>query len=59
MLLTIRRQHGQIILHYMLERFRFRDANVDISLKIASSLQAWVVDKPELGAALPVHIELL
>ncbi|KAH9846772.1 cytochrome P450 [Lenzites betulinus] len=49
----------KIILNYMLERFRFRDANVNISLKIASSLQAWVVDKPELGAALPVHIELL
>ncbi|KAI0644094.1 cytochrome P450 [Trametes meyenii] len=49
----------KIILHYLLERFRFGDAHAEIELKIASSLQPWVVDNPELGAALPVHIEVL
>ncbi|KAI0644064.1 cytochrome P450 [Trametes meyenii] len=49
----------KIILTYLMERFRFVDAHEEISLKIASSLQPWVNGKPELGAALPVHLELL
>ena len=32
---------------------------MDITLKIASSLQPWVKDRPELGACLPVGVELL
>ncbi|KAI0759413.1 cytochrome P450 [Trametes elegans] len=49
----------KVILHYLTERFRFGDAQVEISLKIASSLQAWVVGQPGLGPAFPVRVELL
>ncbi|OSD07755.1 cytochrome P450 [Trametes coccinea BRFM310] len=49
----------KVILQYLMERFRFHDTELDIFLKISSSLQAWVVDRPELGPALPVRVELL
>lgn len=49
----------KVILCYLLERFKFEDVHVDITLKIASSLQPWVQDRPELGACLPVGVELL
>ncbi|KAI0746369.1 cytochrome P450 [Daedaleopsis nitida] len=49
----------KVILSYLLQRFRFEDAGMDITLKIASSLQAWVIGRPELGACLPVNVELL
>ena len=49
----------KVILAYLLERFKFEDAGMDITLKIASSLQAWVKDRPDLGACLPVHVDLL
>ena len=49
----------KVILCYLLERFRFADTHMDITLKIASSLQPWVKDHPELGACLPVGVELL
>ena len=49
----------KVILAYLLERFKFEDALLEITLKIASSLQAWVKDRPDLGACLPVHVDLL
>ncbi|KAM5543798.1 hypothetical protein V8D89_002415 [Ganoderma adspersum] len=49
----------KVILCYVLERFKFGDAGMDITLKIASSLQAWVKDRPDLGACLPVNVELI
>ncbi|TBU51008.1 cytochrome P450 [Dichomitus squalens] len=49
----------KVILTYLLERFKFEDAGMDITLKIASSLQAWVKDRPELGGCLPVNVDLL
>ncbi|KAM5543816.1 hypothetical protein V8D89_002433 [Ganoderma adspersum] len=49
----------KVILCYLLERFKFADTHMDITLKIASSLQPWVKDRPELGACLPVGVELL
>nr|VWO95655.1 N/A [Ganoderma boninense] len=49
----------KVILCYLLERFKFADTQMDITLKIASSLQPWVKDHPELGASLPVGVELL
>ena len=42
-----------------MERFKFKDAGMDITLKIASSLQAWVKDRPDLGACLPVNVEFV
>ncbi len=50
---------SQVILSYMVKRFAFSDANMDIKLKIASSLQAWVVGREDLGPCLPAHVELL
>ncbi|TFK79504.1 cytochrome P450 [Polyporus arcularius HHB13444] len=49
----------KVILSYMVKRFAFSDANMDIKLKIASSLQAWVVGREDLGPCLPAHVELL
>ncbi|EJF60561.1 cytochrome P450 [Dichomitus squalens LYAD-421 SS1] len=49
----------KVILTYLLERLKFGDAGMDITLKIASSLQAWVKDRPELGGCLPVNVDLL
>ncbi|GJE90539.1 cytochrome P450 [Phanerochaete sordida] len=49
----------KVALVYMMERFKFISTGENIRYKIASSLQAWVVDKPELGPCLPVTLELL
>ncbi|KAK7060429.1 hypothetical protein VNI00_001194 [Paramarasmius palmivorus] len=47
----------QIILSSLMKQFRFRDTGAPISLKIASSLQPWVLGKKEEGPQLPVVVE--
>ncbi|KAI0704555.1 cytochrome P450 [Earliella scabrosa] len=49
----------KVILSYLLQRFNFKDANMDIKLKISSSLQAWVDGREDLGPCLPAVLELL
>lgn len=47
----------KIILSSLLRQFRFKDTGAPVSLKIASSLQPWVVGKKEEGPQLPVIVE--
>ncbi|KAL5529817.1 hypothetical protein ACEPAG_5804 [Sanghuangporus baumii] len=49
----------KVILSSLISRFSFEDAGEDISLKISSSLQAWVVGKEHEGPQLPVVLHLL
>ncbi|KIK52522.1 hypothetical protein GYMLUDRAFT_88653 [Collybiopsis luxurians FD-317 M1] len=49
----------KVILSALLSQFRFKDTGADISLKIASSLQPWVVGEKEKGPQLPVEVETL
>lgn len=47
----------KVILSSLIKQFRFRDTGAPISLKIASSLQPWVVGKKDEGPQLPVVVE--
>ncbi|KAI0922392.1 hypothetical protein AcV7_005936 [Taiwanofungus camphoratus] len=49
----------KVILTYLLQRFKLKDAGANITLKVASSLQAWVEEKMEQGPRLPVILEAL
>ena len=48
-----------MLIVYLMQRFRFVDTQQPITLKIASSLQAFVREEKELGPCLPVRVELL
>ncbi|KAF5388378.1 hypothetical protein D9615_000793 [Tricholomella constricta] len=49
----------KVILAQIITKFSFQDTGAKISLKVASSLQPWVVTEPEEGPQMPVLIKLL
>ncbi|THH06110.1 hypothetical protein EW146_g9715 [Bondarzewia mesenterica] len=48
----------QVILTSLITRFRFEDSGCDISLRVSSSLQPWVVGEKDKGSQLPVIVRL-
>jgi len=49
----------KVILTQLITKFAFHDTGAAISLKVASSLQPWVVGEPEKGPQLPIRMEVL
>jgi hypothetical protein len=43
----------------LVRRFRLSDTGAEISLKISSAIQPWVVGKEEFGPHLPVDVQAL
>ncbi|KAJ3575313.1 hypothetical protein NP233_g1184 [Leucocoprinus birnbaumii] len=43
----------------MIQHFRFLDTGAQISLKISSAIQPWVIGKEDLGPHVPVYVEAL
>ena len=50
---------SQVVMTSLIKKFTFEDVGEQIMLKVASSLQPWVVGKEAEGPQLPVFIRLL